>query len=283
MTTKTDLIVYNVRERGRKARGQDRNFDTVALARLINGAAVQEKVRHGDMNGYYGHWPRQVLGMEPSEGGIVDGKVISIPPALRTIELRADPDGTIYYRAEFLDTNEGKIAAKLFASKSGGFSSAIDAIPGTNPAVPKGFYGFDYVGEPNYTTNRGHKVVLDGVERDLTEREELLVLLDSAVGESMGAATALAAMLDAVQAQHMLALQTLERLEVENNDLLGRLSRGRAGAVLDSVRQGPVMVEHAPDFERFRSMPLAGLQELEQERAETTEDRYLSRRFGVKI
>lgn len=281
MTTQTELIVYNVRERGRKARGQDRNFDTVALAKLINGASVQEKVKHGDMHGYYGHWPRMVLGMEPTEGGIVDGKVISIPPALRTIELRADPDGTIYHRAEFLDTNEGKVAAKLYNSKTGGFSSAIDALPGTTPAIASRFCGFDYVLEPNYTTNRGHKVVLDGVERDMTEREEMMALLDSAVGESIGAAAAMGAMFDALQAQHMRALESLERVSAENYDLIGRLSRGRSGVVLDSVRQGPALGEQVPDYGRFRAMPLVPLQEAARE--ETTEDRYLKNRFGIEF
>ena len=97
MTLVTDSITYNVRERGRKHRGVDRNFDTAALAALINGAGVQEKVKHGDMMGYLGHWPRVKFGMEVTEGGIDPGtgKAVSLPMAIRTVELHADPDGSI--------------------------------------------------------------------------------------------------------------------------------------------------------------------------------------------
>lgn len=278
---KTDLITYNVKDRGRKARGVDRNFDTAALAKLINGASVQEKVRHGDMFGYYGHWPRQVLGMEPSEGGIIDGKVISIPPALRTIELRADNDGTIYHRAEFLDTNEGKTAARLYASKAGGFSSAIDAVPNTSPAVAKRFCGFDFVLEPNYTTNRGHKVMLDSV---LSERDRMMVMLDSAVGESMDAAAAMGAIFDALQAQHERALKALERVEAENNDLLGRMARGRTDAVLDGVTMRPIRASKPDDYEAYRSMPLARLSELPVEAPAPSDDiKSLQRQYGFKV
>ena len=263
MTTTTNLITYNVRERGRKARGQDRNFDTAALAKLINGPAIQEKVKHGDMLGYLGHWPRVKLGMEPQEGGIVDGRVVSVSPALRTIELSADADGTIRHRAEFLDTNEGMIAARLYGSKAGGFSSAITPLPGTNPVLPSGFHGFDYVFEPNYTTNRGHKVVLDSVDVEgLSERDALMAIMDSAVSESLQAASSIGALFDALQAQHMRTLESLEHLARENDLLIGRLAAGQKGAILDDARQAPLIAGKVPDFERFRSMELAPLQKL---------------------
>lgn len=271
MTTTTDLITYNVKDRGRKARGQDRNFDTAALAALINGPEIQEKVRHGDMVGYFGHWPRVKLGMEPQEGGIVDGKVVAVSPALRTIELSADPDGTIRHRAEFLDTNEGLIAARLYQSKTGGFSSAITPLPGTTPIMAAGFHGFDYVLEPNYTTNRGHKVVLDGAEQELSEREALLALLDSAVGESVLAAITINNLFDSLYAQHLRALETLERLSNENDLLVGRLASGQTGAVLDGVPVKAAMVGQVPDYERFRSMELAPLQRLKQPDGEVSE------------
>lgn len=285
MTTTTDLITYNVRERGRKARGQDRNFDTSALAKLINGADVQEKVKHGDMVGYFGHWPRIKLGMEPAEGGIVDGKVVAVSPALRTVELRADADGTIRHRAEFLDTNEGLIAARLYHSKTGGFSSAITPLPGTNPVLPAGFHGFDYVLEPNYTTNRGHKVMLDGVEVPASERDELLAMLDSAVGESVMAAATINRLFDSLYEQHKLALETLERLAQENDLLVGRLASGQQGSVLDGVGERPLMAMKAPDYERYLGMELAPLQRLPESRGGDASGRALDaviRRMGLE-
>lgn len=257
----TDAITYNVHERGRKHRGVNRNFDCAALASMINGPEVQERVKHGDMLGYYGHWPRLKLGMNPSEGGIVDGAVANIVPALRTVSLSAAPDGTITHKAQFLDTEPGEIASRLYASKAGGFSSAIDAIPRTSPAVPKGFYGFDYVLEPNYSTNRGHKIVLDGVGDDS------MALLDHVLSHAAAGEDVLMMLLDSLQLQHSQALQTLARVHAENETLLSRLARARPGQVLDSALMEdvgayrpslykPASVE---DMRRFRDEPLAAI------------------------
>lgn len=284
----TEMITYNVRERGRKHLGQNRNFDTVALAALINGPAVQERVKHGDMLGYFGHWPRIKLGMNPSEGGVIDGKVVSIPPALRTIELSADKDGNVSHRAEFLDTNEGRIAERMFQSKAGGFSSAIDAVPGTSPQVARDFWGFDYVFSPNYSTNRGHKVVLDGIG-DGEEAAEFLALLDAAVGESTQAASIMTAMFDSLSRQHTQALEAMERLAHENDALIGRLASGNTRVLdsmglLEDVRMAPIRGEPGADFERFRGADLSRLQAMPTaSEPATPESNYILNRFGVKV
>ncbi len=285
----TDRIVYNVRERGRKFRGQDRCFDTAALAALINGPEIQEKVRHGDMLGYFGHWPRVKFGMEPQEGGILDGKVVSLPVALRTVELSATDDGTITHRAQFLDTNEGRIAQRLYESKSGGFSSAITPLPGTMPVIAKGFFGFDYVYEPNYTTNRGHKVILDGVEVEVDEENELLAVLDHAAQEGIQAAGALNVLFDSLHAQHLVTIDAMEhmhaqiaRLNAENAALIS-MAAARVAPVLDSVGSLGVAGKPARDFEAYRHATLAPLKVLPQEIAPadpTTAS--LKSRLGIK-
>lgn len=264
----TDLITFNVRERGRKARGKDRNFDTVALAKLINSAGVQEKVKHGDMVGYYGHWPRLKFGMEPAEGGVIDGKVVAIDPALRTIELSAKPDGTISHRTEFLDTAGGIVARSLHLSKTGGFSSAIVTAPGTSPDIPTGFYGFDYVLEPNFTYNRGHKLALDAAGV-VEEGDEFMAMLDGVVGDYAGGAGALAALFDSVHAQLQSALAALEKSTDENETLMAMLANG-GGHALDSAALSGTRIAgqrlSAPeDWERYTSMPLEGLQEMPKE------------------
>lgn len=266
--TITEPITFNVRERGRSARGQDRNFDTVALAKLINSAAVQEKVKHGDMVGYYGHWPRLKFGMEPAEGGIIDGKVVSIDPAVRTVELKANPDGSITHRTEFLNTPGGVVAKALFNSKAGGFSSAIVTSPNTNPAVPIGFYGFDYVLEPNFTFNRGHKLALDSVGEG--GEEELMLMLDGVVGDYAQGSGVLAQLFDSVHGQLQQALAALEKATHDNEQLIAMIAKG--GAVnLDSIQLEDARI--APDrhslpenWDRFTSMPLAALQKLEEDK-----------------
>ncbi len=145
---KTQVIRYNLTERGRKHRGTERNFDLKAIADAINSQSTQEKVKNRDMFGFYGHWARIKFGMNPAEGGIADGKAQSLEPAIVTVSLKADYQGNIEHVAEFLPTNAGQIAYKLWQGKTGGFSSAIDE------RKPE-FFGFDYVLEPNYATNRG--------------------------------------------------------------------------------------------------------------------------------
>jgi hypothetical protein len=285
MTLVTDSITYNVRERGRKHRGVERNFDTAALAKMINGPDVQERVKHGDMLGYFGHWPRVKFGMQPQEGVILDGKAVVLPVALRTVELHADADGTITHRAEFLDSEAGQVAEGYYKCKVGGFSSAIDAVPRTTPAIPRGFYGFDYVYEPNYTTNRGHKIVLDSMP-------ELAALMDSVLEQAAIEQSEMAMIFDSLHGQHMDALEALERTSRENEELLDmvvKLTGKSRQQVLDSAT-----LEHiAPDlilpadpskWTQFRDAALQPLAELPKARApETADTRYASNRFGVQL
>lgn len=280
----TDKITYNVRDRGRKHLGQDRNLDTSALARLINGPAVQERVRKGDMLGYYGHWPRIKFGMDPAEGGVVDGISVAVPPALRMVEVQADNEGNITHRIEFLDNDEGQIAEKLYRSKVGGFSTAIDVKPGTLPMVPIGFYGADFVtafGGPNYDGNRGYRGIMDAASG--TQNVETLALLDAAVGESFEAARQLNAMLDALTAQHQLALEALDRATQENDLLIGRLASGQAAAVLDDVLGGSarsVQGRVTPDFGKFSDRPLVPLKAIDADKTGRTDDTVM-RRLGI--
>src|SRR5258708_18352055 len=154
---KTEIIRYNLTERGRTYRGKERSFDIPRIVAAINSGACQEKVKHRDMLGYYGHWPRVKFGMNPAEGGVVDGKAVRVEPAIVTTYLKALDDGTVEHQEEFLDNDAGKLAYNLYKSKAGGFSSAIDEFRRSGPE----FYGFDYVLEPNYSTNRGYDIALD--------------------------------------------------------------------------------------------------------------------------
>lgn len=281
----TEKITYNVKERGRKHLGQDRNFDTAALSKLINGPKVQEKVKHGDMLGFLGHWPRIKFGMEPAEGGIVDGKAVVLPVAIRTIELSAQPDGTITHRTEFLDTEHGQAALSLYNSKAGGFSSAIYTVPNTTPAISKGFYGFDFVYTPNYTTNRGHSVALDGVEGGVG------ALLDAVLLMAGEGDMEMRALFDSLHGQHLSALESMERLSRQNDWLINRLAKIKgtdAAAVLDSIsledtRIAPSRRVDLPDFSKFKTAPLESLATLpvtDSAAAKTPESEFAMRKYG---
>lgn len=244
----TKVITYNLRERGRQYRGKERNFNLRAIASAINSPACQERVRNRDMLGFYGHWPRVKFGMNPREGGLDGGRPALVEPALVTTFLRASDDGTVEHQAEFIDNDSGKVAAKLYNGRIGGFSSAIDQIGNQ-------FWGFDYVLEPNYTTNRGY--TLDDVNDMTLDDVEAAMFNEQLLGLSM--------LLDSAHAEREQASEVIERLQVENEQLLSMLaSKGiEAGQVLDSVGVAPLVVSmdshdrlrRDADFFRQASLP----------------------------
>lgn len=263
---KTGTITYNVTERGRKYRGAARRFDTVGLAAVVNSAEVQERVRHRDLWGYYGHWPRMLFGMEPKEGGVVPrgplaGKVVRLEPAFVTTKLEADTQGNIRHEAEFAETPNGRTAARLFSSKVGGFSSAIDARVRNGVDVPIGFFGFDYVSEPNFSTNRGY--ALDGVWEEGQEAG----YMDSAIVESQLTVRLLDGLYSALQADYERLSTALARVGAERDELVTLLAERRPekaaqlSTILDSTFQRPIHASRTSVLldmaDEFMTMPLA--------------------------
>lgn len=254
---KTGIIKFNVTERGRQHRGQPRNFDTAALAAVVNGPEVQERVSKRDMHGYFGHWPRRLFGMEPGEGGIFDGKQITIEPAIVTTTLRAMPDGTIEHESEFLDTAPGRTAKRMFSSRAGGWSSAISVREYAGRDVPLGFHGFDYVTEPNFSTNRGY--ALDGVEA----AADRAAILDDALREGALTVKVLDGLYSALQGDYERALETITRLQLENSELVDMLAKGGDEMVkaaqgrlarMDAVATRPTRVVQRLDDARLLRM-----------------------------
>lgn len=254
----TDLIRYNLRERGRKFRGKERHFNIRAIAKGINSPETQERVKHRDMVGYYGHWPRVKFGLRPREGGITaDGVVQAVEPAIVTTHLVAFDDGTIEHKTEFLQTAAGEIAARLFASKTGGFSSAIDE------SVSE-FCGFDYVLEPNYSTNRGYDIAFDGIG----EAE----IGDIAVLEYNSHLAGMLKLMDCMTQQQARTAEALEHAQLENVQLHSILLTG--GASLDSVESTyvrPIVVSRDAaerlqrDIDSFSTATLARIEEAPKE------------------
>lgn len=228
---KTEIIRYNLLERGRKHRGVERRFDVDAIVKAVNSKETQERVTNRDMHGFYGHWARIKFGMMPEEGAIVAGKTVHIEPAIVTTLLKAHPDGTIEHQAEFLKTQSGELAWKLYTSKTGGFSSAIDT------QKPE-FFGFDYVLEPNYTTNRGYtfdSVCEGGLCGALMPDE-----IDKAVYDEQMAGM----------------LKLLEGMESFKNyalDAIESLNKQQQQVVIESVK-----VKNKPEFIRPKMIPIGG-------------------------
>lgn len=277
--TRTGVIKFNVKERGRKHLGQDRCFDTAVLAQLVNSPAVQERVALGDLHGFYGHWPRTKFGMEPMEGGVIGGKHVALEPAVRTVYLKGFPDGTIEHEQEFLDSVPGRLAERLFKSKAGGFSSAIVAPKRGASQVPQSFHGFDYVLEPNFTVNRGY--ALDGV--GLSD-EDCAVLDEVAQYNSLLDSTNI--LFDRIQGDYDRLDAVAHQLELENIELKAMLTRkgGSQAIVLDGVLE---VVTHSKrnrydTADEFANAELAGYEKPKRDEPElppSAADKYIAKRF----
>ena len=222
------LIRYNLKERGRKHNGIKRAFDIAALVAYINSPKVQEKIATRAMLGYHGHWPRIVFGLEPSEGGMKQGKPVSLEPAFVTTHLKAYDNGDIEHQPEILDTEPGKIVRRMFENRVGGFSSAINMD--TNE-----FYGFDYVNDPNYSTNRGYELALDSAG------DGGMSITDMIMAEQQERIQSMQLLLDTLDNGVTMALDSATRLERDNNELLDLLAEANArqqaksGIALDGI------------------------------------------------
>lgn len=172
---KTKKISYNLHDRGRKHTGINRsNVDMSAMINLLNSPSVQEMVVAGQMYGYFGHEIRARYGMIPPDAVPIDGKMVPLVPACRTLELKVDRDGNVTHRQEFLDTEPGEYAREQYLAKVGGFSTAINYRPQLNGGLtPVSAFGFDYVTQPNYLGNSADGALFDGLF--MTEQQDGLV------------------------------------------------------------------------------------------------------------
>ena len=134
------------------------------------------------------------------------------------------PDGTIEHKTEFLLTNEmGKIAARAFAGKIGGFSSVIDHN------VPE-FYGFDWVNDPNFSTNRGYGLSMD-----------------SATGSQVSVAAGHAEQMSLMRSLLDTAEGKICKLLAENDELLNII----AIRLPDKIPARKVLTESTPGYEQL--------------------------------
>lgn len=246
MRKRTGVISYNLNKRGRDFNGQDRDVDIAAAMRLINGAAVQELVRQGDVYGYVGHTFREKYGLNVPDTVTENGKVVVLEPSVRTVFIKCMPDGTVEHEQEFLNNAPGRIAGRLYDSKAYGFSSVFHAPEENGKRTPRTFHGMDFVRTPNYNTNKGYDALLDGIEPGAIE--------------SLGFAGECAAMMDSVDAimaeneaqaagiseAYLHQCKVNDDLVDINARLMLRLQKAATGAMLDSL--DPTTLQRGSEF-----------------------------------
>jgi len=264
------LISYNLKERGRKYTGTNRNFNIRKIVDYINGPVFQEKIKNRSVVGYFGHGVRAKFGLDPRENGIINGVFNDFEPAILTTSVRGSYDGTIEHKTEFIDNESGNKASRMFASRVGGFSSAIGETQNT-------FHGFDYVYDPNFTSNRGY--TLDSASDDEGEIASYLDkeedLFNKALFEKQ----------DARIKQLELAL---DNAQTDNEQYLSMLSANGQDTSLDIERLTPYVVsldstsdidKNIAVFDSIDTLPLL----LEPKKEQKRNDKYkqLINRLGI--
>ena len=182
---KTEKITFNLRDRGRKYTGQDRsNVDIQAWINTINSPESQEMISTRSLFGYYGHFIRHKWGINPPETVLVEGKLLTLTPAVRTIYMKADQDGNVTHQQEFMKNPEGEKAMDIYRSNAGGFSAVTDFIVGSNGMVkPTVNGGMDFVLQANYATNSSSTgLLVDSVAKPIDPEFEFLHMYDSIHG-----------------------------------------------------------------------------------------------------
>ncbi len=241
----TPIISYNLKDRARRYRGQERNFDIKKISAAINSGETQERVKNRDMLGYYGHWARVKFGMNVCEGNAQT----MIEPAIVTTFLEAKDDGTVTHKAEFLQTKAGQIAEQLFKSRTGGFSSAIDE------SRPE-FFGFDYVLEPNYSANRGYELVLDSVTGGYSVKG--MTLDDIVAADYNDQISAALFLIRNLTNANQFTLDSLKSLQEENEELMSMIvnqERQKSEHGIFSIDKQPTR-QILDDIGSFRSASL---------------------------
>lgn len=157
MSRLTKKITYSLKNRGYQHNGQNRDdLDIQATIKLIRSPQVQELVNKGGVLGFYGHQIRELLGLNPPETAVIDGREIRIEPAVKTTLLEVDKDGNVTHQQYFFENEAGEHAFRQYKAGIGGFSSAFYSPYQDGKRVPLSFHGFDFVLRPNYDGNRGN-------------------------------------------------------------------------------------------------------------------------------
>jgi len=241
---RTEVISYNLNERGRDFTGVDRAVDVEAAMRLINGPAIQESVRKGDIFGFVGHFFREKYGLDVPETVIENGKTVTLEPAVKTVFIKCLPDGTVQHQQEFLPTSPGRIAQRLYQGKSYGFSSVFYAPDINGLRTPQNYFGMDFVKNPNYDTNRGYDAMLDSTSAGAMSSGgyavEVGAMMDS-VDRIMAANDAHASEMSTAYMTQCKAMDEMNEFNARLLEENRRLKKGVrvAGAMLDSATPKP--------------------------------------------
>lgn len=136
-----------------------RNYLIEAVNQAINNPETQERMRLGELFGYYGHGRREQhysktgsITLPETSVLMVEGKPVIVEnvPSNRTVAISVSPDGIVSHTQEILDTPIGQIVDGMERSMAGGWSWATKGGTQGGKSIVREFAGFDYVTTPNF-------------------------------------------------------------------------------------------------------------------------------------
>jgi len=156
---------FNLFQEGRKHTGHHRHYLLESAMTTCYAPETREKIQLREAFGYFGHGRRQIarkLHLEEVESvKLPDGSVVIIEniPSNVTTFFEINKKGEVEHHQEILEDNKpGQVVAGLHKNRVGGFSWAMKGYDGgvAGKTAVADFYGFDYVLNPGFSSNRGY-------------------------------------------------------------------------------------------------------------------------------
>ncbi|EPK7688541.1 head processing protein [Serratia marcescens] len=234
-----------------------RNYLMSAVRATISSPEVQERIRLGEMYGYYSHTNRALYHKETGNLDLpevcyvtIDGKPVMLKniPSNRTLAISIDDDGVVEHTQEILDTEPGHIVNGMERSMAGGWSWATG---GTDSAISRvtSFHGFDYVTTPNYISLNRKAAMMESVSDLHAWRLEELIKS----GYSEQGARDILAHFSHMQS-HELMVESAQRSVDLQNDLL--IMQGRMMELEGIIQQNGVVLDEAERLRKRRAAML---------------------------
>ncbi|HAV1601583.1 TPA: head processing protein [Enterobacter hormaechei subsp. xiangfangensis] len=136
-----------------------RNYLIDAVASVITRPDTQERMKLGELYGYYGHGRREQhynktgsIRLPETSVIMVEGAPVIVDnvPSNRTVDISVSEDGIVTHTQEILDTPTGQIVDGMERSQAGGWSWATKGGTQGGRAIVREFAGFDFVTIPNF-------------------------------------------------------------------------------------------------------------------------------------
>jgi hypothetical protein len=247
----TVTSTFNLKDHGRSD-GNGRGYLVNSVRKLIDSVQFKERLKLGELYGYFGHNLRQLTGkMDLDEVSVIQYKgkpvVIETVPSNRTIHFDVNDEGIVTHTQEILDTPSGRAVKAMRDAGVGGWSWAVMGVPTALGAIARSFHGFDFVKHPSYIDNDKMQQLFESV--GVNDEDALLESMFESAGFDAGQSAKLLGILnkrspsvveyEEITQDVMMLESALSSRESELAALLAE-SANRSVRMLEAVRASPI-------------------------------------------